>query len=920
MNQRTLLGCAVVLLTSLIAHAQETQRQYLSGKGTDDAVPWEFFCTGGAKSGAWTTIPVPSCWDALGFGTLNYFRDGENPEQGKYRTTFKVPPAWRGQRVALVFDGVLTDTQVWVNGKPAGDKHQGGFYRFSYDVTPLLKFDGENLLEVTVDKHSADESVNRAERQGDYWMFGGIFRPVRLEAKPPQHIDRVAIDARADGALAVDVFTGGEGVAKRVGVRARDAEGRPVMAWVPQDLAAGPQTRVATTVKAPRLWTAETPNLYELEVQLMDGETVVHRMTQRFGFRTIEVRLGDGFYVNGKRVILKGANRHSFWPESGRALSEKRSRDDVRLIKEMNHNAVRMSHYPPDEHFLDACDEAGLYVLDELGGWQKSYSTEVGRRLIGQMIRRDVNHPSILFWDNGNEGGWNKELDDDFAKWDPQQRFVLHPWESFRNVTTRHYRTYDEHVKLCAGPEIYMPTEFLHGMYDGGSGAGLADFWDAIIKSKTTGGGFIWALVDEAVKRPDTGKMDTAANQAPDGIVGPYREKEAGFYTVKELWSPIQVRRVGDGFEVENRYDFTNAKDCTFTWQLRAFSAPWERAGHNVVSEWKQSIDLAPGETRGMKMEMPAEAAQADAIALRVDDAQGRELWTWVWELKRPELAHGRPAEAFRAQANDTILVEVGDLALSFNRRNGQLDRVTRAGKSLPLANGPRLSVGNSKPKNLTHRADGKTFVIDATYSGDMKRATWRVHPDGWVELDYAYALDGAHDFFGVSFDLSEDSVKSMRWLGQGPHRVWKNRLGGTTLGVWENAINDTITGHAGWVYPEFKGVYAGVRWMRLDTTAGPIVIAPQDPSLYVQVLKPKFPEGPLPAPTTSPTTKPTLGLARHARASLPDAGLSILHAIPAIGNKFHRADQTGPQGQPNRANGEYQGRVKFFFGDPPRE
>src|SRR5262249_47212078 len=152
-------------------------------------------------------------------------------------------------------------------------------------------------------------------------------------------------------------------------------------------------------------------------------------------FRTIEVRPGDGFYVNGKRVILKGANRHSFWPTSGRALSAKISRDDVLLMKEMNFNAVRMSHYPPDEHFLDACDQFGLYVLDELAGWQKSYDTPTARRLVGEMIRRDVNHPSILFWDNGNEGGWNKEVDDDFAIWDPQKRFVLHPWDPFRGVT-----------------------------------------------------------------------------------------------------------------------------------------------------------------------------------------------------------------------------------------------------------------------------------------------------------------------------------------------------------------------------------------------------------------------------------------------------------------------------------------------------
>ena len=238
----------------------------------------------------------------------------------------------------------------------------------------------------------------------------------------------------------------------------------------------------------------------------------------------------------------------------------------------------------------------------------------------------------------------------------------------------------------------------------------------------------------------------------------------------------------------------------------------------------------------------------------------------------------------------------------------------------LALANGPRLSVGDAKLESITHHPDGNGFVIDARYSGDMKRATWHVNPDGSVDLEYAYSLAGDFDFFGVSFDLPERDVKSMRWLGEGPNRVWKNRLAGTALGVWENPINDTITGHAVWKYPEFRGCYAGVRWMRIDTTNGPIVLAPQDPSLFVQVLKPKFPEGdppPNPMATTKPTTKPTLGLARYARANLPDAGLSILHAIPPIGNKFHRADQTGPQGQLNHASGEYHGRIRFIFGDP---
>jgi len=159
--------------------------------------------------------------------------------------------------------------------------------------------------------------------------------------------------------------------------------------------------KLRTGILRPKLWTAETPNLYRVRLTLTPNSGSGHTVTERFGFRTFEVRAGDGFYLNGQRVLLKGVNRHSFWPETGRTLSRQISFDDIKLIKEMNMNAVRMSHYPPDAHFLDACDELGLYVLDELGGWQKSYDTPTGRRLIGQIVRRDVNHPSIVLWDNG---------------------------------------------------------------------------------------------------------------------------------------------------------------------------------------------------------------------------------------------------------------------------------------------------------------------------------------------------------------------------------------------------------------------------------------------------------------------------------------------------------------------------------------
>ena len=164
----------------------------------------------------------------------------------------------------------------------------------------------------------------------------------------------------------------------------------------------------------------------------------------------MEVRAGDGLYVNGQKIILKGADRHSFWPDSGRCLSEAVHRLDINTLKDANMNAVRMSHYPPDEQFLDLCDELGLYVLDELGGWHNHYDSEVGAKLVREMVVRDVNHPCILFWDNGNEGGWNTNLDHIFPELDPQQRCVLHPWATFSGVNTAHYLAYDK-AEIASG-------------------------------------------------------------------------------------------------------------------------------------------------------------------------------------------------------------------------------------------------------------------------------------------------------------------------------------------------------------------------------------------------------------------------------------------------------------------------------------
>lgn len=929
---RGLAWFALVLFCALphaSAATSNTEIHYLSGKGPSDAVLWDFFCTEGRNHGTWTKIRVPSCWEQEGFGTYVYGRSDSTPpnstETGKYRTTFRADPAWSGRVVRLVFEGAMTDTEVWVNGKAAGPMHQGGFYQFKYDVTPLLKAEGENVVEVSVRRDSANESIDRAERWGDYWNFSGIYRPVYLEVLPAKFIDRVAIDAKATGTLDLDVFFPaalGEGF--RVSAEVQDRSGHSTGTRLSTNISADAnRVHLSGKAESPALWTAETPNLYQLLITLESSAGVVHTITQRFGFRTIEVRPGDGFYLNRKKIVLKGANRHSFWPETGRALDPEQSYADIRLMQEMNMNAVRMSHYPPDQHFLDACDELGLYVLDEIAGWQNSYDTPTGKRIIGETVRRDVNHPSILFWDNGNEGGWNRENDDEFAQWDPQHRQVLHPWELFRGVTTRHYRKYPEHLELLKGPNIYMPTEFLHGLYDGGIGAGMLDYWTAMRSSPYSAGGFFWALVDEGVARSDkNGKIDNFGNSAPDGIVGPHREKEGSFFTVKELWSPVQII-VGDAlpndfdglFPVENNYAFTSLDRCRFVATLANFAPLPKTHLTPPTVVWTQELGgaaVAPGAKGSVKFQLPTAWRDADLLTLSAHDPNGRELWTWSWLLQSPEKAAARffgdrsgaePPKLTREAADATITT--GDLQLRFNGATGELVSVKKGKRELALTAGPRLAVyrrngrgfddiaPTAKLIRFDARVEGTTALVDATYDGALKTVRWTIAANGLVRMDYEYAFDGTIDLLGVHFSLPEVTATNIRWLGKGPYRVWQNRLNGTQYGVWENENYNSIPGEV-YHYPEYPGYFRDWRWARIGTTDGPISIATLREGQFLGLLKP---------------------FDGHAGLySLPNIGLAILDVIPAMRNKFHLAEETGPQGQPAKVSGARRGSVQFTF------
>ncbi|WP_276481117.1 glycoside hydrolase family 2 TIM barrel-domain containing protein [Paraflavitalea pollutisoli] len=908
--------CFLLSLLALASRAQQTTIQYLSGTDKDHTVNWDFYCTSGSNSGKWTTIPVPSCWELQGFGTYNYGHvklAEQADEVGKYKYRFPVDKRWKGQTVKIVFEGSMTDTEVKINGKSAGPLHQGAFYRFSYDITSLLRYGSSNLLEVQVSKKSANLSVNRAERESDFWIFGGIFRPVYLEVAPPVHIDRVAIDADAKGNFNVSVIKRGADNGYRAEAVITKLDGSSVTANWNANTYADTIDVLNATVSNPALWSPEFPNLYKVTVSLKDKQgKLVHTLEKQFGFRTVELRRQDGFYLNGQKVLFKGVNRHSFWPTSGRTLSKEISIGDVTLMKDMNMNAVRMSHYPPDQHFLDVCDSLGLMVIDELTGWQKMYDDTTARRLVKELVIRDVNHPSIVLWANGNEGGFNRTVDKDYHWYDPQKRQVIHPWEKFNGTETKHYPDYNYLVNQSLyEKEVFFPTEFMHGLYDGGHGAALDDFWNLMVQTPRSAGGFLWVFADEAVVRHDKkDSLDSWKNAAPDGIVGPYHEKEGSYYTIKEIWSPVQVATptLNTGFNgklrVENRYMFTNLAQCKFVWKLKT-----EKDGAMSIrdSGIVASVSAAPGNQQWIDLGLPANCQDQDALYLTAYDPGGKEIYTWSWPIHYKAAGNSVKTADHQLKIeedNSRLIVLDKSGAIHFDKATGYITQVTKGNQVISLSGGPALAGFEQQLTAFKHgKGEGSVEIVEAEYKGkdNWLKIKWTFRPAAPAVLEYSFSQRGEAEFIGITFNYPEEKIKGMKWKGRGPYRVWKNRLKGQQWGIWEKAYNNTVTGESGWEYPEFKGNHADVRWVTIQTTEFPFTVSVSNENLYFQMLKPVSPTGAYNNNTT---------------VNYPAGNIGFLNAIQPIGTKFQAAGAMGPQSQKNtQLNAPFAGTLTFDFG-----
>ena len=334
-------------------------------------------------------------------------------------------------------------------------------------------------------------------------------------------------------------------------------------------------------------------------------------------------------------------------------------------------------------------------------------------------------------------------------------------------------------------------------------------------------------------------------------------------------------------------------------------------AGHTDVAQGTAPAPAASPPATAARSSSPSRAtgASSDALYLTARDPQGHEIHTWTWMTKGPEDIRKRVVSSGgRASGHETagqIQMEASGTRVTIDRATGQLAEVERDGKPVSLTNGPRIVEGTATLTELTHRADGDGYVVEATYDGTLKQVRWRLDGSGWLELDYRYVNPGRHAYLGVSFDYPEAQVTGMKWLGRGPYRVWKNRREGASFDVWQKAYNDTRTG-ADWIYPEFKGHHADLYWAVLETKELPITVVTDTEDLFLRVLTPKY--GVNPTFTAVP---------------FPEGDLSFLHAIAPIGTKFAGPETMGPEGQPNESVGEnatqhmgaYEARLYFYFG-----
>jgi beta-galactosidase len=592
----------------------------------------------------WNNILVPGNWELQGFGTPIYTnitypfkRDPpkvtsepaknftsylqRNPV-GSYFTTFAIPNSWNNKQVFLNFGGVKSAMYVWVNGQKVGYS-ENSMSPAEFDITKYIR-KGENKLAVEVYRWC---DGNYLEDQ-DMWRLSGIFRDVDLIARPKTFINdffvKVEPNKTFDNAnVSIDLSIDNRSTQNVLGLYV-DAE---VSGFSTQgeliDLSFTKKIPVAQTskqasielkslIKYPRLWSAETPDLYHLLLKLKNNKNeIVDKAECYFGVRKIEVR-GDVFYINGKAVKLKGVNRHEQHPRTGKHVSRNTMIRDLELMKQANINMIRTCHYPDDPLFYELCDKYGFYVMDEAN--QESHGFGIGNKVIGDnpvwkkshveravsLVQRDKNHPCVIFWSLGNEGGRGQDLiamADTIRKIDSSRLIYSDTQRDVADLYDEGYLHPADLKKLgekIKDKPVFM-REYSHVM--GNSGGNLQEYWDVIYVDSSLTGAAIWEWVDQGLAKKkdgsplkltehpddynlkddefwayggDFGDQPNDGNFSIKGLISSDRKPHPHYYEVQKVYQPIVFRLIDDNnktISVTNHFDFLSLRNFDFEYE-----------------------------------------------------------------------------------------------------------------------------------------------------------------------------------------------------------------------------------------------------------------------------------------------------------------------------------------------------------------
>jgi beta-galactosidase len=689
----------------------------------------------------WADIPVPSNWERHGYGkpkyvNVDYVFPADEPRVplednpvGSYRREFTIPDHWQGRRIFLRFGAANSGLYVWVNGERVGYSEDSKLPA-EFDITEQVR-PGRNVVAAEVYQWTSGSYLE----DQDFWSVSGLERSVELFAQPREHIRdffaRAGLDeASGDGVLHLDIQVAGDPRGHVVGYRLLDGDSVIAAESAP----GGSAAKFSVRLPGIEPWSAETPRLYGLLIELQDaaGSTLA-AVYEEIGFRRVEV-LGGRLHVNGRAVTLRGVNRHEHHPVTGRVLDLETMEKDIALLKQLNFNAVRTSHYPNDPRWYDLADRHGLYLVDEanieshaymgrgkdhgaehwLGNQPYFHASHLAR--VSRMVERDKNHPSVILWSLGNEAGLGKAFED-AAAWlrarDPSRVVSYegtgqtegHDPRDFIDLYTPMYDRVAEMQDYLAGnPEkAIILYEYAHAM--GNSLGGIGEYWDLIWSEPMAQGGFIWDWVDQTFleHRADgtpywayggdynEGRND--GNFLANGLVQPDRTLNPHAREAKKAMQPVSITAVkleSGEFRVGNRHDFIDLSRLAFDWVL-------EEDGMRVADGRLGRLATPAGDSEIVRLDLPSPEIRPGReyfLTIRAQAEAGYqplvpagEVVAWE-QFRMPWSAPGEPQPSTGAglavdETGDRIRVSAGEFAAAVDRATGLLVSYSRAGVEL---------------------------------------------------------------------------------------------------------------------------------------------------------------------------------------------------------------------------------------------